>query len=55
MVQNLFWIQIKKKKKIYVNTSKSIDINTDPEDTLLDCSLKFVHLFDSVYQFPFIW
>lgn len=28
---------------------KSIDINTDPWGTLLDCSLKFVHLFDSVY------
>lgn len=43
------------KKKIYVNSYKSIDINTDPWGTLLDCSSKFVHLFDSVYQFPFIW
>lgn len=46
MVQNLFWIQI---KKIYVDSYKSININTDPWGTLLDCSLKFVHLFDSVY------
>lgn len=44
----LFWIQMG--KKIYGNSYKSLDINT-----LLDCSVKFVHLFDSVYQFPFTW
>jgi len=37
-----------RRKKIYVNNYKAIDINTDPRGTLLDYSLKFVHLFDSV-------
>lgn len=50
-----FILDTNEKKKIYVNNYKSIDINTDPWGTLLDCSLKFVHLFDSVYHFPFIW
>lgn len=28
--KSLFWIQMKNKKRIYVNSSNSVDINTDP-------------------------
>lgn len=40
-----FILDTNEKKKIYVNSYKSLDINTDRWGTLLDCSLKFVHLF----------